>query len=155
MRARTTANYIVIALAAVLTAAVVLLPAVSSEAVYPIENARRTLIGRIGARISGCFRGAAAAAENAKLKREVAALAILRGDVERLEAENARLRAALAYSGARRGEWLAAAVLSRGGSAAANRLGARGASRRLFAEFLDAVRRNRFGGALRARSFGG
>lgn len=121
MRARTTANYIVIALAAVLTAAVVLLPSVSSEAVYPIENARRTLIGRIGARIAGCFRGAAAAAENAKLKREVAALAILRGDVERLEAENARLRSALSYSSARRGEWLAAAVLSRGGSAAAVR----------------------------------
>ena len=57
-------------------------------------------------------------AENVRLRREVASLAILRGEVERLEDENARLRDALGYATRAPGRWLAAGVLSSGGGAA-------------------------------------
>lgn len=66
----------------------------------------------------GLFRGSSAMAENVRLRREVASLAILRGEVERLEDENARLRDALGYATRAPGRWLAAGVLSSGGGAA-------------------------------------
>ena len=73
---------------------------------------------RVCTRVVGLFRGAEAMAENARLRRDVASLALLRGDMERLEAENARLRGALDYVARDPGRWLAAGVLSSGGGAA-------------------------------------
>lgn len=91
------------------------------EAVYPVENAGRTFGARIWSRVCGCMRGASASAENESLRREVASLTLLRGDVERLETENARLRRALDYVARRPEFWLSAGVLSAGGGAAGSR----------------------------------
>ena len=111
-------SYIAIALAAVFAAVLVCWRSAAVEAVYPLERAKRSFADRVCTRIAGLFRGAEARAENVRLRREVASLALLRGDVERLEAENARLRGALGYIAKEHGRWLAAGVLSvRGGSA--------------------------------------
>ena len=118
MKAKTDGSYVAIALAAAITAVLVCWRPASAEAVYPVERAKRTFSQRVWTRVTGLFRGAAAKAENVRLKREVASLALLRGDVERLEAENARLRRALGYMAKEPGRWLAAGVLSVGGSAA-------------------------------------
>ena len=115
MKARTTGTYALIALGAVAAAVLCMSRAAGIEAVYPFERAWRIVCAKVGSRLSGAWRGAAASAENASLRREVAALALAREDLSRLEAENERLRRALGYSSAHRGEWLAAEVLSRGG----------------------------------------
>lgn len=91
------------------------------EAVYPVERTKRTFVDRVFTRIRGMLRGAEARAENARLKREVAALAMVRADNERLEAENTRLRSALGYAGSRKDGWLAASVLATIGGASSGR----------------------------------
>ena len=116
MKARTTGTYALIALGAVAAAALCLSRAAGVEVAYPFERAWRGLCGKVGPRIAGAWRGSAAAAENASLRREVAALALVREDVSRLEAENDRLRQVLEYSRRTNGEWLAAEVLSGGGA---------------------------------------
>ena len=78
---------------------------VASEIVYPVERAVRFL------------RGAAMDTENARLRREIAGLSLLRGDLERLRAENARLRKALGYRTGRFEDWIPAEVLSSAGGA--------------------------------------
>ncbi len=118
MKARTTGSIIVIALAALGALALICLRSVAVEAAYPVEHAKRSLLTRVGSRLSGLFRASAASAENVRLRREVASLALLRGDLERLETENARLRRALGYVARSPEMWLAAGVLSRGGGAA-------------------------------------
>jgi len=91
------------------------------EAVYPAERAKTHFVRRVWSRVVGAFRGAAAQAENAQLRRELQSLALMRGDLSQLEAENARLRKALGYSERLRGEWVAAAVMTTGGGAAGAR----------------------------------
>lgn len=56
--------------------------------------------------------------ENVRLRRELEALAMERGETARVWAENARLRAALGYLERERPVWIAAEVLSDGGGAA-------------------------------------
>ena len=121
MKSRRPGSIIVIAVAAILTIVLLLFRSVSVEAAYPFERARRFLSAEIGSRAAGLFRGSAAAAENVRLRREVAALSLVRDDVERTERENARLRRALGYVAATPKKWLAAGVLSRDGGAAAVR----------------------------------
>ena len=116
MKVRTTGTYALIALAAVLTAVVCLSRSAAVEAVFPVERARRVFSDKIWSRVKGAFRGAAASAENARLKREVAVLALAREDAARLEVENARLRRALDYAAQAPETWLAAAVVAGGGS---------------------------------------
>ena len=118
MKARTTGTYLLLALAAIGTIVLFAARGVCAEAVYPVENASLTFRTRVWTRISGLFRGSAAQAENVRLRREVESLALVRGDLERLEAENARLRRALGYVERQPGDWVAAAVLSSGGAAA-------------------------------------
>ena len=118
MKARTTGTYAILMLAAALTLVLAVSRSACREAVYPVERAKRLFDTHVVSRAAGMFRGAAAAAENVRLRREVASLSVLRGDVERLEAENDRLRRALGYAERCRGEWLAAGVLSAGGAAA-------------------------------------
>lgn len=118
MKSKTTGSFIALALAAIGTIALVSFRSVPVEAAYPVENARRSVVTRIWSRVRGVFRGSAACAENVRLRREVAALSMLRGDVERLETENARLRRALDYVAHAPEKWLAAGILSRGGGAA-------------------------------------
>ena len=118
MKARTTGTYAILMLAAALTLVLAASRSACREAVYPVERAKRLFATHVVSRAAGMFRGAAAAAENVRLRREVASLSVLRGDVERLEAENDRLRRALGYAERCHGEWLAAGVLSAGGAAA-------------------------------------
>ena len=118
MRARTTGTYVILVFAALGTVLLTASRAVCAEAVYPVERASRSFSARVWSRVRGLFAGAEARAENVRLRREVAALALARGDMERLEAENDRLRRVLGYSERLGGDWLAAEVLSTGGAAA-------------------------------------
>lgn len=118
MKARTTGTYALIAVAVIATVAVVLFRSLSVEAVYPIERAKLILGRTAWPWVTGLFTGARAKVENVSLRREVASLALVRQDMERLEAENARLRRALGYASRNPGEWLSASVLSSGGGAA-------------------------------------
>ena len=87
----------VIASAAVLAAVPVFFPSVAVEAAYPVERACRTVFRAVSVRVAGAVRGAESRAENVRLRRELAALAVEREELARLEAENARLRRALGY----------------------------------------------------------
>ena len=118
MKTGSNGSYAAIALAAAVTAVLVCWRSAAVEAVNPVERAKRTFSQRVWTRVTGFFQGSAAKAENVRLRREVASLALLRSDVERLEAENARLRSALGYIAKEPGRWLAAGVLSVGGGAA-------------------------------------
>lgn len=91
---------------------------VSVEAVYPVERARLSFVQKVWVRVKGFFQGSAAAAENVRLKRDIAALSMVVGDNERLEVENARLRDALGYARRLKDEWIVAPILSTGGAAA-------------------------------------
>ena len=73
---------------------------VASEIVYPVERAVRFL------------RGVGVDAENARLRREIAGLSLLRGDLDRLRIENAQLRKALGYRAGLSADWIPAEVLS-------------------------------------------
>ena len=88
------------------------------EAAYPVEHAAQVFRNKVWSRIAGVFLGSVASAENLRLRRENDSLKVLRGTVERLEAENARLRRALGYSEHQPETWIPASVLSAGGGAA-------------------------------------
>lgn len=118
MKAKKTVTLLVAILAVTGAAALVLSRSFAIEAAYPLERAKLSFSRKVAVRVAGFFRGAEARAENVKLKREVAALSLLRGDMERLEVENARLRRTLGYSARNPRRWLAAGVLSSGGGAA-------------------------------------
>ena len=118
MKSVTTRTIVISALAAIGTFVLVCWRSAAVEATYPVERVRQAFENGVLTRVKGVFRGAAAEAENRRLRREVASLALLRGDVSRLAAENARLRAALAYRARKSETWLAAGVLSEGGGAA-------------------------------------
>ena len=118
MKPKKTGSYLVFAFAAAVAVALAAAPSLAVEAAYPVERAKRAFVARAWSRVRGLFRASAAAAENVRLKREVAALAMLGGDVARLEAENARLRRGLGLSAAEPRRWLAAGVLAHGGGAA-------------------------------------
>ena len=102
-------------------ALIVLRPSVVGEAVYPVERVASLFDRMVWSRITGLFAGASAAAENVRLKREVEALSLLRGDCERLRVENARLRRVLDFKAKAPETWIPAAVLSADGGAAATR----------------------------------
>ena len=121
MKSRTIGSLIGCCALAIGAVALVCWPSASIEAVYPVENAKRAVAQGFLTRFSGLFRGAAAQAENVRLRREVAVLSLLRGEVGRLEAENARLRRTLGYVSKPSREWVAAGILSRDGGAAGTR----------------------------------
>ena len=82
----------------------------ASEAVYPVERLACRVIRAVRVRVAGAFAGASVAAENDRLRREAEALSMVRGDLERLRAENVRpIR-----SGCRSGWSASAAGFSRG-----------------------------------------
>lgn len=118
MKRKRTGTFAIIAAATVVAVVFVSCRQVAVEAAYPIERARASFSRRAWTRIKGAFRGADAAVEAARLRREVAALAVLRNDIDSLEAENDRLRRTLDYAERTKSEWIAAEVLSRGGGAA-------------------------------------
>lgn len=118
MKRKKTGTIAVVAAAAVLAFVFVLFRGVGVEAAYPFEKARMSFGRKVWTRVSGLWRGAESRAENVRLRREVASLAMVRSDCERLAAENARLRAALDYLARSPSSWIAAGVLSEGGGAA-------------------------------------
>lgn len=118
MKAKTNGAWIIVALAAVVALVFVSCRPAAAEAAYPIEKAKVGLLRRICARVSGAMRGSKASVEAVRLKREIASLAVLRSDLDALEAENARLRKALEYAESTSWQWIPAEVLSRGGGAA-------------------------------------
>lgn len=115
------ATLLVAAVAVAIVGVLVLFRAVSAEVVYPVERAKKLVGSAVFSRIRGAFRGAEAQAENARLRRELAALAMERGYCERLQEECIRLRKLLGYSKSLPGKWQAASVLSEGGAAAGAR----------------------------------
>ena len=117
MKSTKTVSISVVAVAAIGTLVLVCSRSAVSEAAYPAENAVRLFRSSVWPRVSGLFSGGAAAAENVRLRREVDTLRVLRGDVERLEVENARLRRVLDYRARDPEVWIAAEVLSSGGAA--------------------------------------
>ena len=121
MKPRTTGALAVLALAAVLTLALVVVGFVGVEAVYPVERAKQFFARTAWSRIAGVFKAAEANAENVRLRREVAALSLVRAELDKLEAENARLRGVLDYRARQKDSWIAAGVLSEGGGAAGRR----------------------------------
>ena len=86
------------------------------EAVYPWANACNWIERTVGVRAKAVFSRIQHASRNAMLERDVARLRIAAADVEALEAEVARLRSLLDFSPPASCRWLAASVLSRGGT---------------------------------------
>lgn len=122
MKTRTTGTYLLIAFGAVLTVVVCLSRSAAVEGVYPFERMRRFFSDHVVSRVSGFFRGARAEAENVRLRREVAELALARQDAERTEIENARLRRELDFAARAPETWLAASVVAGGGASATRRM---------------------------------
>ena len=120
MKAKTAVTGSAVALATV-ALALLFFRGASSDAVYPAERAVKSFSARVVSRVKGLWNGQEAKAENVRLRREAASLAVALEDASRLEAENARLRAVLGYQERSAGRWVAAEVLSRGGGAAAAR----------------------------------
>ena len=87
------------------------------EAVYPLE--RLSLVIRRGVlpRVTGFFSAPSLAAENARLRREVAELSLAAGEARRLREENARLRDSLGFLAREPERWIAAPVLTDHGGA--------------------------------------
>ena len=121
MKSERTVSITVLVVAALGTAVLVGWRSLAVETAYPLENAACAIRRGLFPRIAGLFYGSAAEAENVRLRRELASLAVLRGDVERLETENARLRRALDYAARAPETWTAARVLSSDGGAASVR----------------------------------
>lgn len=88
------------------------------EAVYPFERAKNSFFDVVVRWTDGIFNGAAAEVENRRLRLEIEGLKMARVDLDRVESENDRLRAALEYQARESGVWMAAGVLSRNGGAA-------------------------------------
>ncbi len=91
------------------------------EAAWPLERVKSTFVRKVLSRWNGLWHGVEASAENVRLRREVATLAMERAEMEAIIAENARLKESLGYFGRKMGDWLAADVLSYGGGAAGAR----------------------------------
>lgn len=118
MKVRTTGTWAIIAIAIIGVLLVALFRAAPVELAYPVERAKVSWARKVASRWHGLWRGVAASAENVRLRREVAALAMVRADAEELAAENARLRRALNFIEREPGGWECAAILSEGGGAA-------------------------------------
>ena len=90
----------------------------SREALYPYENAKVWLERTVWVRVKAVLSRASHASRNAMLERDVARLQIAAAQSEALEIEVARLHKLLDFTPPVTCRWLAAPVLSRGGTAA-------------------------------------
>ncbi len=88
------------------------------EALYPYEKARVWFNRTIGVRAVAVLTRARLASRNAMLTRDVARLRLVAADAETLESEVARLRELLAFSPQTPCRWVAAPIISRGGTSA-------------------------------------
>lgn len=112
MRHTTVGTYVIIAAAAVTLVVFAFSRRAAVESVYPVERAVHFLKSSVWVRVKGVFNGPGYAAENARLRREVSALSMLPGEIERLEEENAKLRRSLDYAARDPRRWVAAPVLA-------------------------------------------
>ncbi len=94
----------------------------AAEVVLPAERAKVAVSRGFWTRVRGVWQRTETAAENQRLKREVAILAMARQDGERVMAENARLRKLLGYAPPDEGNWIFAPVLSHGGASGSMRV---------------------------------
>ena len=90
----------------------------SREAVYPWANACHWFERTLGVRAKAVFSRVNQASRNAMLERDVARLRIMEQEAEADRAEVVRLRGLLDFSPPVSSRWLAAPVLSRGGTSA-------------------------------------
>ncbi len=88
------------------------------EAVYPWANACSWYERTVGVRARAVFSRVQYASRNAALERDVARLQVMAQESEALEAEIVRLRGLLDFAPPVSCRWLAAPVLSRGGTSA-------------------------------------
>ncbi len=88
------------------------------EAVYPWANACRWFERTVGVRARAVVSRVHHASRNAALERDVARLSVMAQEAEALEAEVKRLRGLLDFAPPVSTRWLAAPVLSRGGTSA-------------------------------------
>lgn len=89
---------------------------IAAEAVYPIENGAGWFARHIVHPIKETLARPRVVSENLRLKDEIAGLRMRLADHDALAAENNRLRMALGFDSRNPGEWIAAPVLSRGGT---------------------------------------
>lgn len=118
MKAKITGVLAIIAIAVVGVLFFVFSRSAAVEAVYPFQKAKVSFTRKIASRLSGMWNGAAAKAENVRLKNSLSALAIEGNEYSRVMQENERLRAALDYLQKEPARWVAAEVLSFGGGSA-------------------------------------
>ena len=88
----------------------------AAEAIYPVENGAHWFTRHVFRPLGDALMRPRLAAENHRLADEIAQLKMQLSDYEELMAENARLRAALDFDRRNPGKWIAAPVLSRGGT---------------------------------------
>ena len=88
------------------------------EALYPCANASLWFQRTFGVRARAVFVRAQQASRNATLERDVARLLTYKQEAESLDAEVARLRSLLDFAPVASGRWVAAPVISRGGTSA-------------------------------------
>lgn len=118
MKAKITGTLAIIAIAVIGVLVFVFSKSATVEAVYPFQRAKVSWTRKVVSRFSGMLNGAAAKAENVRLKSALGALAVEGGEYSRVVAENERLRAALEYERKSPGKWIAAEILSFGGGSA-------------------------------------
>ena len=80
-----------VAAAAAVALAFVFFRGAAVEAAYPVEKAKQSFSRKVWTRISGLWHGAEARAENVRLRREVAQLAMSLADAERVYIPTLRL----------------------------------------------------------------
>jgi rod shape-determining protein MreC len=117
MRAKISKTWAIVAVAAVCVFVFLFSRSAAIEAAYPFQRIKSWFSRNVATRISGALDGAAAKAENVKLKRSLSALALESGEYEKVVAENDRLRRVLGYAERADVERIPAEVLSFGGGA--------------------------------------
>lgn len=118
MNAKTTGTWAIVAVAAIGVLVFLFSKSAAIEAVYPFQRAKAWFSRNVSTRVSGAFDGAAAKAENVRLRRSLSALALENGEFERVVEENERLRRIVGYAERSNVERIAAEVLSAGGGMA-------------------------------------
>ena len=94
----------------------------AAEAVYPVENGTNWFVRHVFRPIGTALTRPRLAAENRRLLDEIAQLKMQLADHAELAAENDRLRVALDFDRRNPGTWIAAPVLSRGGTLGAGNM---------------------------------
>ena len=118
MKAKVSKTWAIVAIAAIGVFVFLFSRSAAIEAAYPFQRVKLWLSRSVCSRISGAWNGAAASAENERLKGELSRLVLENSESKNIYEENHRLRRALGYARKNRQVWIPAEVLSCGGGAA-------------------------------------